>query len=246
MPLQKQISRMPNTYFQFKEFRIDQGETAMKVTTEGCVLGAWVSKVAVGTGQVLDIGAGTGLLSLMLAQKLPDVQIHAVELDPDAAAQAKQNFAASPWADRLWLHEGAVQEQQFPTHFDLIVVNPPFFNQSLRSPEDAVNLARHDSTLSQTDLLVAIDRLLAETGTAFVLYPEREALSFAELARQQGLHIAARLDLYNSPGSKKLRTILGLSKDSRSLHQAALYIKSPTGGYTMDFVELLKDYYLYL
>ncbi|REE05752.1 tRNA1(Val) (adenine(37)-N6)-methyltransferase [Marinoscillum furvescens] len=237
---------MPNSYFQFKQFRIEQGGTAMKVTTEGCVLGAWVSKVAVGSGNVLDIGAGTGLLSLMVAQKLPDVEVHAVELDATAAEQARQNFEASPWNDRLVLHEGPVQDQVFADAFELIISNPPFFNDSLRSPQEAINLARHDSSLSQTDLLTAISRLLSSTGTAFVLYPEREALRFAELAVQQGFFVCARLDIYNSPGSKKLRTIVGLSKANRPMHQAALHIKSPTGGYTMDFVALLKDYYLHL
>ena len=168
--------RKKNTFFQFKQFRIDQGQTAMKVTTEGCLFGAWVASQVQNAKSVLDIGSGTGLLSLMLAQKLQDAQIHGVELNEDAAPQADQNFKESPWGERLFIHQQKIQEFQDTQKFDLIISNPPFFKQSLNSPDANVNLARHDDSMSQQDLIKAIKLNLNQEGLAFILYPEREAI----------------------------------------------------------------------
>lgn len=235
---------MPNTYFQFKQFKIDQGSTAMKVTTEGCILGAWVALKANSPKRILDIGAGTGLLSLMIAQEQEEAQIDAVELNEAAAMQAEANFSASPWAGRLRLHHTGVQAYDPAKKYDLIVSNPPFFNQSLASPKASINQARHDETLSQSDLVDAIGRHLAEEGRAFVLYPQREFDKFRELAHQRGLYLVRELSIFNSPGSKRFRVIGEYGREEAALKKAVLNIRDITREYTADFVALLKGYYL--
>ena len=242
----KRLTRKKNTFFQFKQFRIDQGQTAMKVTTEGCLFGAWVASQVQNAKSVLDIGSGTGLLSLMLAQKLQDAQIHGVELNEDAAPQADQNFKESPWGERLFIHQQKIQEFQDTQKFDLIISNPPFFKQSLNSPDANVNLARHDDSMSQQDLIKAIKLNLNQEGLAFILYPEREANSFRQDAIAEGLFPVKELVVFNSSGSKVLRTIIAYAKQEGSLEKSVLVIKDVEGNYTPDFVKLLKEYYLYL
>lgn len=238
--------RKKNTFFQFKQFRIDQGQTAMKVTTEGCILGAWVARQSQSVKKVLDIGAGTGLLSLMIAQEHSDVHIDAVELNEQAARQALENFLQSPWNNRLKLHNGKVQDLEIDDRFDLIVSNPPFFNQSLNSPAANVNLARHDDSLSQQDLITAIKDNLTPTGHAYILYPEREADTFRQVAAQSDLYAQSELKVFNSPGSRVFRKVIAYGFEPVEVTPSVLIIKDGSRQYTADFVELLDDYYLYL
>lgn len=238
--------RKKNTFFQFKQFKIDQGQTAMKVTTEGCIFGAWVARQAISSERILDIGTGTGLLSLMLAQELAEAEIHAVEINEEAANQARQNFKESSWNGRLSIHQQTIQEFQNEGKFDLIISNPPFFKQSLNSPKANVNLARHDDSLSQQDLIDAIKLNLSQEGRAYILYPEREANSFRQLAIEEGMFPVEELTVFNSPDSKIFRTIMAYTKQDSSLEKSDLVIKDTEGNYTRDFVELLKEYYLHL
>ena len=237
---------MPNTYFQFKQFKIDQGQTAMKVTTDGCILGAWVAMKASTPKRILDIGAGTGLLSLMIAQEHTDAHIDAVELNQQAAQQAQENFENSPWADQLHLIQQKAQQLEEDELYDLIVSNPPFFKESLASPTASINQARHDQTLSQSDLAEVIDQHLGEEGSAFVLYPPREAMTFREVAADSGMYAQSELTVFNSPGSLPFRTIISYGRKQATLEKSVLVIKNPSKDYTADFVELLKRYYLYL
>ncbi|MEQ9303063.1 MAG: methyltransferase [Marinoscillum sp.] len=235
---------MSNSYFQFKQFRIDQGETAMKVTTEGCLFGAWVTRLAKSPGRILDIGTGTGLLALMLAQQYEKALIDAVEMDEAAANQAVANFSGSLWRNRLKLHQSEIQTYQSEQKYDLIISNPPFYKNSLQSGVANVNLARHDDSLPQSELLQAIDRLLAETGRAFVLFPPKEAMAFKALAAKQGLFAHSVLTVFNSQGAVPFRMIIEYGRIQQEVGQSVLVIKGPTGNYTGDFIELLKGYYL--
>ncbi|WP_421876191.1 tRNA1(Val) (adenine(37)-N6)-methyltransferase [Marinoscillum sp.] len=236
---------MPNTYFQFKQFRVEQGQSAMKVTTDACILGAWVARHSA-ADQVLDIGAGTGLLSLMVAQRIENAKVTAVEMNDAAAEQAQANFEASRWTDRLTVENCKVQDLELEQRFDLIVSNPPFFNQSLASPTASINQARHDSTLSQSDLLEVLVHRLADQGKAYVLYPPREAAAFKELAIEKELFSQSELTVFNSPGSMPFRSIISFGLQRVEPQKSVLVIKDPAGQYTADFVELLKDYYLHL
>lgn len=237
---------MPNSYFQFKRFRIDQGQTAMKVTTEGCVFGAWVASVAQPSSRILDVGAGTGLLSLMLAQQFADAKVDAVELDQAAAHQATNNFGQSPWADRLHLHRQNAMDFEGANQYGLMITNPPFYNQSLLSPASNLNLARHEDALSQKALVHLAAKHLVDMGSLYVLYPEREANTFAELAERDGLYLSRELSVFNSPGSKKFRVIGEYHRVQREVKKEVLNIKDVKGDYTADFIALLKPYYLHL
>lgn len=163
--------------FQFKQFVIRQDRTAMKVCTDACVLGAWAD---VGTGaRLLDIGTGTGLLALMAAQRAPHAHVDAVEVDEAAAQQAWENVANSPFARQITIHQTAIQDFLFPApdpalRYDHILTNPPFYTNSLRSPDRAVNRALHADELPFSDLLAAVGRLLAPAGTWWLLLPPPE------------------------------------------------------------------------
>ncbi|MBU2914425.1 MULTISPECIES: tRNA1(Val) (adenine(37)-N6)-methyltransferase [Reichenbachiella] len=234
---------MANTYFQFKQFTVHQEHCAMKVSTEACILGAWVSKHS--AKRILDIGAGTGLVSLMLAQRLGG-QIDAVEIDTDAARQTAENFAASPWDDRLSL----IQEDVFTyaaeatVSYDLIVSNPPFFTSSLKSPERRNNLAKHDTgQFSKVKFVQCLASLLSEDGEGYVLYPEKEAKEFQKELRTVGLYSYPALIIRNQPNKEVFRVIVCVSRQEIIVSPRELYIRSGQE-HTTEFIYLLKDYYL--
>jgi len=148
-----------NPFFRFKQFTVLQDHAAMRVSTDACLFGAWIPLAQ--EREVLDIGTGTGLLSLMLAQRFPAIQISAIELEPGASRDAGRNFQAAPWANRLQLFEGDVRHWIPNRCFDAVVCNPPFFVQDLPNPDPARKLARHgNGGLSLDALLAATDRLL--------------------------------------------------------------------------------------
>lgn len=161
---------MSNDFFRFKQFAVWQDKCAMKVGTDGVLLGAWAN----GGRCMLDIGSGTALVSLMLAQRFPQGQVVGVEIDHDACEQARQNVALSPFKARVSICESAIQTYtpEGEIHsFDCIVSNPPFFQHSLSSPDLKRNLARHSDTLSYGDLFQAVDRLLSSDGEFSVVIP---------------------------------------------------------------------------
>jgi tRNA1Val (adenine37-N6)-methyltransferase len=237
-----------NSYFQFKQFRIEQGQCAMKVSTDACVLGA-VADVA-GAERILDVGTGTGLLALMAAQRNPMARIEAVELDPMAAAQAAVNFAGSPWAARLRLHAMPLARlaATAPAPFDHIICNPPFFRHSLRSPDARRSTARHtaDDTLSFAELAGFAAGFLAPTGRLTVLLPPPEMQHFEQAAALAGLLPAARLVLRHRAGSKPLRHITAFARQAPLLQEQELLVKDAGEKYSAAFRELLGPFYLAL
>lgn len=232
-----------NTYFQFKQFRIDQSLAAMKVCTEACVFGAMVEAAA--PLRILDIGTGTGLLSLMAAQKF-SCPIDAVEMEEGAYRQALANFQISPWSDRITLFHASIQEFTPSHQYDLILCNPPFFSDHLQSPSKARNMAKHNSTLSHSDLAEALQGLLTESGLAYVLHPPSEAIMFDSLANGKDLYVQQRTQLMHHEEGPVLRyiTVYGTKPKEHSLE--TFVIKDESGAYTNDFIEKLKPYYLYL
>ncbi len=232
-----------NTYFQFKQFRIDQSLAAMKVCTEACVFGAMVEAAA--PLRILDIGTGTGLLSLMAAQKF-SCPIDAVEMEEGAYRQALANFQISPWSDRLAVFHTSIQEFTPSHQYDLILCNPPFFSDHLQSPSKARNMAMHNHTLPHSDLAEAIQGLLTESGLAYVLHPPSEAIMFDSLANGKDLYVQQRTQLMHHEEGPVLRyiTVYGTKPKEHSLE--TFVIKDESGAYTNDFIEKLKPYYLYL
>lgn len=236
---------MANTYFQFKQFRVEQSLAAMKVCTESCVLGAVAEKS--NAQRVLDIGTGTGLLSLMQAQKTT-CPIDAVEVEDNAYAQADINFKASPWKERLSLFHASIQDFAISTsyQYDLIVCNPPFFSKHLTSPDKARNMALHNQTLSHETLAASIKALMVRSGLAYILQPPFEAEKFDLIAEQHGLYIQNRLLLINHPKAPPLRYVSVYGFDKKVYETATLAIRDQEGEYSKNFQKLLSPYYLYL
>ncbi|WP_422137520.1 tRNA1(Val) (adenine(37)-N6)-methyltransferase [Endozoicomonas sp. ALC020] len=233
-----------NSYFQFKQFRVEQGQTAMKITTDACILGA---RAEVENSQsILDIGAGTGLLSLMAAQR-STACIDAVELDDQAAIQSRENFSASPWKSRLKLHHCSIQSFVPEKRYDCILSNPPFFENASKAPCDRRSLARHTDSLSFLELAENIDRLMSEDGKAWILLPTESSPVFLEALHQATpLKLERTLAIRSSDTHKNHRhlLVLGHSGSRHKLEQITIYSEHPA--YTTETIDLLRPYYLKL
>ena len=237
---------MSNTYFQFRQFRIEQQHCAMKVTTDACIQGAW-TPIQPHVKRVLDIGAGTGLVSLMLAQRNPGILIDAIELDTAATAQATENISASPWHDRICILQGDATNYPFPHKYDLIICNPPFFSNSLLSSTQQKTMARHTLSLSQNDLFTIINDNLTDDGYASILLPIAEYQQWHTLIKNNGWHEVGKLSVSHTPGAQVKRVVSLCSKNVMEIageHQ--LVIKDSNQQYTPDFTALLSPFYLQL
>jgi tRNA1Val (adenine37-N6)-methyltransferase len=237
---------MGNSYFQLKQFRIEQGDCAMKVTTDACIQGAWTT--ANPTPQrILDIGAGTGLLSLMMAQKYPEAIIDAVELDTEAATQAESNFKASAWAGNMQVFCTDISHYTTAEKYELIITNPPFFNNSLQGPELKRNLARHTGTLGYQQLFEAINLHLSTNGIASVLLPRPESASLEQIINENGWHIHRTLHIKDNDNAAVKRVVFLFGRQTPlQRHGQILVIKENNGDYTSVFKQLLGPYYLHL
>lgn len=236
---------MSNSWFRFKQFTISQDKCAMKVTTDACLQGAW-TPIESQTKRVLDIGTGTGLLSLMIAQRQPAASIDAVEYDPEAAIQAADNFDASPWQQQLRVTNCDIKDFYPPHQYDLIICNPPFFSNSLLSGKASKDRARHDISLSQTDLAKAVATHLHEKGLFSILLPSPEYKLWVEAAASAGLMETRSLHVRHTPTSHVKRIAGIFERSSKALGQApeVLTIKDHDGAYTDEFRLLLEPFYL--
>lgn len=240
---------MANNYFQFKEFRILQDRTAMKVTTDACLLGAWAVQSLlenkIDPANVLDIGTGTGLLSLMLAQQLTS-SITAVELEPNAAGQATENVAASPWAHRIEVQLQDAVTMDCRGRFDIVISNPPFYANDLKSPREAKATAFHEGMLSLNQLIPVIQKQLTDDGQFFLLLPYRRLQEARDLVHQSGLTIKQLVTVHPAAGHAPFRILLHGTKGPAVSPGAEeeKFIKDAEGNYTDWFTALLKPYYL--
>jgi tRNA1Val (adenine37-N6)-methyltransferase len=236
---------MSNTYFQFKQFTVHQDKSAMKVCTDSCILGAYANYSH--PNKILDIGTGTGLLSLMLGQKYT-CKIDAVEIDDLAAEQAEDNFKNSEWFERINLHKESIQlfQQKASEKYDLIVCNPPFFQDHLKSPSASRNTALHSDHLTYKDLIHSAEKLLSSDGLFYVLLPEYQSSLFELLALKRYLFPIKKLTIFNRQDSSVFRIITVFSHQKKEFLNERLIIKDEDGGYTSGFKRLLKDYYLHL
>lgn len=230
-----------NTHFSFKKFTIHQDQTAMKVTTDACILGAY-SDVQ-NAKRILDIGTGTGLLSLMLAQR-SQAQIESVEIDEVSYNQAVENVEKSIFKGKIKLYHVDIQSFISENCYDLIISNPPFFQNHLKAEAQSRNNALHTDTLSFEDLLSSVIRLLSPTGTFVVLLPAYESSVLELMANELGIFASKKLNIHHREGSKILRiiTTFGFSKTETITEE--LIIKNSNESYTTDFQELMRDYYL--
>ncbi|MCC9167158.1 tRNA1(Val) (adenine(37)-N6)-methyltransferase [Pontibacter harenae] len=236
---------MANTYFQFKQFRVEQDKCAMKVCTDSCVFGAYVEVAQAQT--ILDIGTGTGLLALMVAQR-SEASVDAVEINAEAQMQARENFASSSWAERLKLHAVSLQEyaQYSQQQYDVILSNPPFFLSSLKSGDAAKNAAKHTGELLFEDILNFAQKHLTPAGKLYILLPPAEATHFATLATIYKLHLNETLEVYTRVGGKCIRHIQTYSFAPTDFPtQKAIPIREADSvTYSSAAIDLLHPYYL--
>ena len=227
--------------FRFKQFAVEQEDVAMKVGTDGVLLGAWSD--CEGAKRILDIGTGTGVIALMLAQRNSQAAIHAVEIDDTATSRARSNFDMSPWAERLTVENCAVQEFVPSEKFDLIISNPPYFVDSLRCPDGKRTTARHTQDLTFEELDKAVCRLLAESGRFALILPTAEFDKYLAITR---LHLVRRCDMHPTTGAAVKRVMAEFSKHaSVEITRENITIeKEQRGDYTDEYRALTKDFYL--
>lgn len=241
---------MPNSYFQFKQFTIHQDRCAMKVCTDACLFGAWVGR-KVESGQLtvdrknnsraLDIGTGTGLLPLMLAQK-SDGWIDAIDINHSAAQQAEENIQASKWKDQITVHPVNILEWKSEP-YDLIISNPPFYENDLKSPDTDRNLALHDSGLTLLSLFENVARLLKPNGKFALLLPAHRQTEAMELAKQWGWTYSEFVQVCQTEKHTPFRVMFWFEKSITASEEKTIRIKE-NGVYTENFRDLLRDYYL--
>jgi tRNA1Val (adenine37-N6)-methyltransferase len=237
---------LPNDYFQFQQFRIDQGNCAQKVSTDACILGAAADLA--GATRVLDLGTGTGLLALMAAQRAPAAAIEAIEIDSAAAAQAAANVAVSLWRSRVRVRPLSLADYAAtgPEAFSHIICNPPFFRRSLAPPNAARATARHEGAGSLTfgDIIGFAAGHLEAGGKLTVLLPPPEMQQFEREAAAGGLPVQARLTVRHRPGGRATRCISTFGKMAGTVQESELIIQETGGTYSAAFRALLGGFYL--
>jgi tRNA1Val (adenine37-N6)-methyltransferase len=234
--------------FQFKQFSIHQENCLMKVGTDGVLLGAWAD--AQNAASILDIGTGTGVIAIMLAQRSPAEQIVGVEIDEQSYVQARQNMNAAPWNDRLEAVHAPIQDYSKIYHagFDLIVSNPPFFSGGTFSKDQDRTSVRHTVKLPHGDLLRAVQRLLNPKGRFCVILPYIEGLRFQELAENYMLYPTKKMEVRGKAGKPVERILLQFEKQKKDIvQQPELTIRaaSKTEEWTGPYKELTADFYLH-
>lgn len=236
---------MANNYFQFKEFIIQQEYCAMKVSTDSCLFGAWVAEKLSNEKSILDIGAGTGLLSLMLAQKSL-AEIDAVEIEKACYNQMCENILASPWTQRCNSFNQDIREFQPDKKYDIIISNPPFYENQLKSDKEGINLARHDDGLQLKDLFEEVARLLGADGKFFLLLPSYRKEECIKTALPFKLHPTYIADVRQTPNHNSFRTLFYFAQYEQDLTNESIVIKENNNVYSQRFSEIMKDYYLHL
>ncbi|RYG03326.1 MAG: methyltransferase domain-containing protein [Chitinophagaceae bacterium] len=230
---------MPNNYFQFKQFRIEQEHCAMKVCTDACLFGAWFANRISGKSSILDIGSGTGLLLMMLAQKASsDSVLHGIEIEDGCFEQLKSNVNSSPWADRIQLFHGDVRGYTLPLQYDFIISNPPFYENDLSSDHRGKQLAMHTSALRFDDLAEVIQKNLSRSGTAAILLPFHRAEGFVKVMEKQGFFLTEELRVKQSPKHTWFRSVMHFGFEKKVLSTEEMIINDDA------FKTLMADYYL--
>jgi tRNA1Val (adenine37-N6)-methyltransferase len=234
---------MANEFFRFKQFTIRQELCAMKVGTDGVLLGAWAETSD--ASAILDIGTGTGLVAIMLAQRA-NATIDAIDIDKDACIQASENISSSPWKDKITVHHSSLQQYAVDAQktYDLIVTNPPYFGNSLKTPDEQRNLARHNDSLSITDILQGVNKLLSPQGRFIIILPYIEAQLFIVEASMYHLYCNRKLVIKTLPTKKPVRIIMEFGKTREKLVEDMLSIHGSSTEYTEEYINLTKDYYL--
>ena len=234
---------MSNPYFQFKQFTVWHDKCAMKVGTDGVLLGAWTS--VQNAHKILDVGTGTGLVALMLAQRsLPDADIVALEIDETAAGQARDNVTRSPWKERVEVVQADFRSYQSSDKFDVVVSNPPYFVDSLECPDQQRNAARHNDSLTYEELLEGVAGLLAEDGAFTIVIPVDVADRVKMIAAVKNLYAVRQLNVITKPGSVPKRTLITFTFSNQECVVEELLTELARHQYSEEYIALTQEYYL--
>lgn len=232
--------------FQFKKFKIEQNRCAMKIGTDAVLLGAW-TPIPKNTFSILDIGAGTGVLSLMLAQRTSAEQIDAIEIDEDAYEECVDNFENSPWSDSLFCYHAGLDEfveEMEDESYDIIISNPPFYTDEYKSDTEKRNLARFEDALPFEELIESAANLLSEFGIFSVIIPFKEEERFIRLASEFQLYPFKTTRVKGSKTSEIKRSLLAFKWDEQINVIDELVIETERHKYTNEYINLTKDFYL--
>jgi tRNA1Val (adenine37-N6)-methyltransferase len=235
---------MHDASFHFKQFTINQDRCAMKVGTDGVLLGAWVC--VNGAKKILDIGTGTGLIALMLAQK-STAAIDAIDINSEACCQAQENVKNCIWAERIKIYHSSLQDfaRNSKTKYDLIVSNPPFFTDACKAGTEARNIARHtDETLSFDDLIDGVKMLLQPSGKFCAILPYKEGTCFIEKSSEKDLFVEKLTHVKTKSDRLEKRLLITFGSKKTTPEDNDIVIQEEDLSFTREYVELTKDYYL--
>ncbi len=234
-----------NKPFQFKQFTVHQDRCAMKVGTDGVLLGAATS-LKNKPQSILDVGAGTGIVALMMAQRSNAEIVDAIEFDGDAYEQCVDNFEASPWSDRLFCYHASFQEftGEMDESYDLIVSNPPFYTETVASGSASRDLARQNGSLPFVQLIEGVDLLLSENGIFSLIMPLSEENKVVGLAKNKGLYPFEILRIRGNPKAPFKRSIVQFSHTKSTITEKELIIELKRHQFTSEYIELTKDFHL--
>lgn len=234
-----------NKPFYFKQFTIQQNKTAMKVGTDGVLLGAW-AQLQDEVNTILDVGSGTGLIALILAQRSIAETIDAVELNGEAYEETVENFENSDWRDRLFCYHASLQEfaDEIDDKYDFIISNPPFYTSTYKELPKERAMARHTESLTYTELLLGVSKLLSKNGSCAFVIPYEEESSFIEMAKQHKLLPNRITRVKGTKNSVIKRSLLQLSFSKKIIEKDELILEIKRHKYTPKYIELVKDFYL--
>lgn len=230
--------------FRFKQFSVLNDRTAMKVGTDGVLLGAWCD--VEGARRVLDVGTGCGVIALMVAQRNNTAIVHGIDIDRDAIEEATLNFSRSPWADRLTASVTDFNELSTDTPYDLIVSNPPYFTDSLLPPDKARTLARHTRSLTYAQLIDGAARLLTDNGALALISPTDSESVITQAATFASLPVRRLTRVIPVEGAHPRRTLWLLSRRAMPYREDTLTIAHSDGSFTSEYIALTGDFYLNL
>jgi tRNA1Val (adenine37-N6)-methyltransferase len=231
--------------FRFKSFEIEQSKSAMKVGTDGVLLGAWATPSSP-PKHILDIGTGTGLIAIMMAQRFEGANIIGIDIDSEAVQEATLNMTNCQWYKRLSCFESSFQNANINHSFDLIVCNPPYFKNTTTSNDERRATARHTNSLSLNDIFEKMDTLLSPKGELIIVYPSENFQEIRSNLKSFGLYMNEICWVKGNEKSNVKRVLLKISKQKKTLIENQLTIEKERHQYTDEYVGLCKDFYLNL
>ena len=233
---------MSNNFFRFKRFKINHDRCAMKVGTDGVLLGAWG---CVDGKRILDIGTGSGLIALMAAQRNPDAEVLGIDIDEGAVSQAQENFVESPFGERVGCILQDILTFRPKECYDAILCNPPFYTEDTLPPDMARSLARNSASLPFEYLIGSVCKILSEKGVFSVILPVQAMQTFTGLCLDKGLYLVRRCLVRTTPKKTPRRALLTFAMDnSQATEETELCLMNPDGSRSLAYSELTKDFYL--